>query len=647
MRSVLLRALAVLGGAALLLLLLCRNEGTMLCDGGPADARGADRAAASATPDCDATDDGRAADRATSGADARDADAAREPVATGAGNALLRCRLDGLHPDAPWTATVRVQLIAHDLAAHRWRTLDEHRAPDADGVVALALPPWVADAEQLTFEFSAIDPLYKPFTVSTDAGHFADSLLAGPEPFALRVQAVAVVHGRVADGDGKPVADAEVTAGPNESEVRGWPQLASTKTDEAGRYRLALPFAGEVRLVAADRRGDLVPAAAASVVQFGDHEFAPLVLRPRGLVTGVLVDADGQPCAGCVVSLADDPPVAAPVAGCASCSDSCTTAADGRFRLRGEPGRLARVCFTPSPFAPLVGEFVRRVRPPADVVLVLEVRRMHVDVRADGRPVEATVDSDDYRAIGGCRRTDARGAIDLQLASGTACTLIVSAAGRAVWRRTFAAGETVPPTLVVELAPAPKLHTMTIALDGAPLPRYVRCQLQPRDADGAAPGTDFDPYVRDVLEVRDGRVRLPVPSGRQRMTLGAAAFDGVGRYLLTSEHELAIADADVELHVPCAYGGRLAIDVTDAHCVRPPGRARFARSPRGAFAPAFAGVSGDAAPGTLRTAAISETADVLPPGVYEVELDLGTGGVHRRTVAIRACETTKLRLSLP
>ena len=60
----------------------------------------------------------------------------------------------------------------------------------------------------------------------------------------IRLESTILVSGRVLDPDGKPVANAAISAIANSDEGSG---LADTSTDEAGRYALRLP-SGVVKL---------------------------------------------------------------------------------------------------------------------------------------------------------------------------------------------------------------------------------------------------------------------------------------------------------------------------------------------------------------------------------------------------------------
>jgi RNA polymerase sigma-70 factor (ECF subfamily) len=145
---------------------------------------------------------------------------------------------------------------------------------------------------------------------SPTSGQFVVAALDDVDPFAGEVvlavdparEPTAHVSGRVVDGDGRPVADAEVSVLPLAADLGGH----SLRTDADGRFlspgcpagewRVAVQVEGFARFAAPARA-----VAAGATVDWGD-----LVLARGGSVVVALQVEPGIDASGLVVSLADD-----------------------------------------------------------------------------------------------------------------------------------------------------------------------------------------------------------------------------------------------------------------------------------------------------------------------------------------------------
>jgi uncharacterized surface anchored protein len=125
------------------------------------------------------------------------------------------------------------------------------------------------------------------------------------------------VSGHVRTADGSPIAGAAVTL----ADLSGR-QIAVSKTDSGGQYRLAAPGAGSY-LVIASAAGH--QPAAGVVIAAGAAASHDVVLRGgSGLAGTVRVAGSGQPVGGAIVTVAD---------GRGEIAGVTTTAADGTFSL--------------------------------------------------------------------------------------------------------------------------------------------------------------------------------------------------------------------------------------------------------------------------------------------------------------------------
>src|SRR5262245_38141338 len=76
-----------------------------------------------------------------------------QPVAA----SVLRVRLRGLHPKAPWTASLHLDVDGQD-AAGQWLDHDAQATPDAEGRCSLPLPAWYHATAQGKGRIVAHDP---------------------------------------------------------------------------------------------------------------------------------------------------------------------------------------------------------------------------------------------------------------------------------------------------------------------------------------------------------------------------------------------------------------------------------------------------------------------------------------------------------
>jgi protocatechuate 3,4-dioxygenase beta subunit len=207
-----------------------------------------------------------------------------------------------------------------------------------------------------------------------------------------------VVGGQVTDGDGEPLAGAEVELRPFVSDHqaalaaldgRFQPAPADRAvTDAAGRYRLRAPRAGLWEIAA--RAPGHLPSHLPPLPLFADDEMEPLPLAAAADLTVRVVDAAGRPVAGAQVSAerSGGPPVRFALSSAAFNQDA-------RHALTGDDGRAV---------LPLREDETVRVvaAAPGHVPTSVDSDAGEVTVRlAAGRPLPVTVTGPDGKPVAG------------------------------------------------------------------------------------------------------------------------------------------------------------------------------------------------------------------------------------------------------
>ena len=113
--------------------------------------------------------------------------------------------------------------------------------------------------------------------------------------------------------------------------------------------------------------------------------------------------------------------------------------------------------------------------------------------------------------------------------------------------------------------------------------------------------------------------------------------------------EVEIGAGDTTLRVRVQHGGRIAFDVHDQNGLRLVGTVHLVTSDGAEITPQFySQQNGLGHPaGRLFGNEASVTFDNLATGTYQVVLDLGPHGIHRRSVEVKVCEVTELKFTVP
>ena len=415
----------------------------------------------------------------------------------------------------------------------------------------------------------------------------------------------ATVHGRVADGNGAPIAGARV--GP--PFVTGWLAGATCESDEQGRFRLTdLPL-GSVTLSAtatAGRASATLELTSGAIVEWN------VALQPTRAIRGLVLDPRARPVADLQVAIS----FGDQVEGAATRTDE-----NGVFELKPTDSGFVDLRIGEIAAPPL--RVVRRVAPgTSDLVIRLE-RRDRPSVRVigrivdpNGRPLRATVRASEPRMTQTrTTETAADGTFELGpiAARPHRLSVVTPAHGSVAWPvRTFAVDECCDLGEIVMKRPG-------------------RAVVEVLDQQGRATRGFVALYTEDgewIASARAERGRAEFAAlqpGSYLAVCGGAPFAGHARLVVEPA-------ADVLTTLQLRRVGHADVVVTDE-----PGSTSGAAADLLAFAfvanadgtrGAFAGMFGNAV-GTHRIRLW------VPPGHYVVELRAGNGRTAVARVAIR------------
>ncbi len=238
---------------------------------------------------------------------------AQDPAANAA-NPQLRVRLRGLHPDMPWTEPLALYLEGGDGTARRSLFL---MAKVQDGVATFALPDW-------TQELAATG------RIEAEDGNYLPMRWALPKPLDPRrellaeVQVAAVLAGRVVDSTGAPVPATRIAVFAEQDGAPTDREIAHVNTCPDGSWRLALPGAPSVYVVAAamqpaprrrhpdgeevaddgQLRSDLLPAGTNTAATVATTTTVPtFTLATAAQISGIVRWRNGEPFFGATVQV--------------------------------------------------------------------------------------------------------------------------------------------------------------------------------------------------------------------------------------------------------------------------------------------------------------------------------------------------------
>jgi len=320
---------------------------------------------------------------------------------------------------------------------------------------------------------------------------------------------------------------------------------------------------------------------------------------------------------------------------------------DGHFALPTAAGALFTlvVCAVPEH---LLHGFVgveRLVAPrAADVTLPLPVRIRAVDDGAVVRDAEFLLGDARHRASD---REELRVIVGSPDRHGAAT---VAARAGALRSATATLSSELAGT-VLDLPLRRELAAVAIEFTGEFRVRNARFTFAPLDA-----GEPAD--ERGLRDDRSGPFTCWLVPGRYRVYVRPSGGERNGVFLLEQSREFDLPAAGTSLTLPALFGGQLAIEVVDEHGIGIGGQCRVHDSAgqecTGYFR--FLGATrmlgiGDTQrsglKGQLCPRGFSELLRILPPGDYDLELDLGAHGIHRSRATITPRETTTVRVRVP
>ncbi len=605
---------------------------------------------------------------------------ARSELATETAARILHGQLVGLRDGIAWTAALIVELHGTDRMTRKDAERNEHIAVARDGSFLLPLPDW--DLSHAVIEAS--DPLHLPLF------EWCRSERLARERLEVAVQPAAVLTGRVIDSADRAVPAARVCAFDVTTVQPSTDALAATNTESDGSYRLHVGAAAPLMLVAVPMheidlltvsglfalrggmpdsnqvRDDLLPACSRVVTVLGQvAELPALVVREAAAVTGIVRWADGRPLPDATVYARPDNGAAQlmldardligqtpesrrsmPLRGQwyngdrVACAAESKTDATGAFRLGAVHGVPVSLSVTVPGFHAWIGGGPQTtVVPPATWFPAIPAQTLTVRLKLDDRPLQGKVTVEDDQ---GWRTTDtdAQGTYPILVFQPENVTVRGSAPGWPSAERALRADETWPSEVVFDLAHVPS-GRLRLEVVGAHRVRQLRLTLLPQPngrefEENLVRGHEAGPFQ---LRVRPGRHLL-----RVRAVEGTECSDA---FLVACEQVIDVLESGADLRIDVVHGGRIRVDVRDRNGRHVGGKIALAHPDGRLVEPRMQVREARAQGPGLMSYGPNQTYDNLPPGRYEVVLDLGAHGVHRNTVYVGACGVAEVTLRLP
>jgi hypothetical protein len=575
---------------------------------------------------------------------------------------VLRVRLRGLHPDAPWTAKLQLDVDGRDDGRDQWLDFDASAVIDGAGTATIALPDWYATATQQKGRLEATDANYQ------DLEHRWNGKLDLAQELVVDVQAVAVLTGRVVDAAGQPVPAARVVAFALRAGQPVDGQLGTTNCRADGTWRLAAPSGvplwllavpmraagGSRRVVGLDgaipdhgeMRDDLLPASAIATGHLGAPSAVPdLVLVAAAAVTGRVRWLDGEglpdvrvhalPRGGSTFALANSTFVQRDLDGRLSPGAVATTVDGGEFVLPAVPGASLDV-----QVRSLGGgeEHGALIGPPLQQSAVAPQRlefALPRPVLVVVRNGDATVAGAIVEVDGGPKlRTDRRGELRV-VPTGTVRLRASHERLRSAWHE-VGPGDA---RATIELTLAADLVEVAIEFDGDFRVRNTIVQWR---RDDGVEGREH--LLRDD---RPGAFRVFLEPGRYRVTAGPGGGERNGVFLLPVERDIEVGAERVELRLPAVFGGTFTVMATNRAGAWVGGRCVLIATSGEEVPVRFRRNGREGTDGELLADGTNACTRVLAPGEYELQCDFGEHGAVRERFRVTPREVTEVRVRLP
>jgi hypothetical protein len=566
----------------------------------------------------------------------------------------LMVQLHGLHRDAPWTTSLHIELNDRG----RRRIFDDFQgsAPvQKDGRCYLPLPEWWQPGIRVKLRVHGNNTGYR------EVAHRNQGNLRFVDVLVLDVQPVAELSGKVMDSRGDPIANARISAFAVQAGQPSGKTVGSVSTNENGDYLLRAPpdmplmiiatamQASAMRWRGADDitdngqlRGDVLPAnrAVQLTINYPGTE-CDFTLADAAKVTGIIQWPNLEPVRGAHVRFTGSQGTKLELSPSAEIHwqtngtivANGTTSVDraGRFTIPASPGAQLDLRVVNANDFLTVGDLMLYsvVAPIEQIITVpypVTMRAIH-----QGQLVpHARMLMHGLPPI----RTRADGTLSALVAT-NAMVRAERGALRSPWQSISSSQlrQTIDFEMVNELA---MLH---VEFEGELPVRnaafHWKCDDGRKLTERLHRGDNSGPF------------EIWLEPGNYELRVGPTTGERNGTFLLPITRKFQIrrtnaSEPALRLDLHAKLGGKFALQVLDENSQYLSGKL-LARSSRGKEY--IMQMTGDGEPGSFRDE-LTTCQDNLPPGPYELVIDLGARGVHRRYVTIKQRETSSVALRL-
>lgn len=397
-------------------------------------------------------------------------------------------------------------------------------------------------------------------------------------------------------------------------------------------------------------RDDLLPAIARAPARFGEvTDVGTLMLDPPAQITGELRDPQGRPVAGervhwwpspgsCDLEITRELTLAGPTWDDLIVAPWASTDERGAFRLVARNGQRGTMYFAQGPSLLEPFTDMREITAPVHVPIQLGGNTAVLRVMQGGSPLPGAYMLWEKFRGGVLQRTDERG--ELRLLRSKAEVQKVSLKARGLKVDVELPLDTAPDRPIVldlgEAVLAPVEFDVTSAITVQQFSAMFRAT--------GSKSSDSRIVKRDA----EGRYRCDVGPGDYELWVGSAnKAEGDDRFLCAQRVQVALPVRGVRCAISIQHGGRLRVQAHDAHGVHLAGVVTLTTPDGTAAKPGLQDAKGYfSKDGRLAGDGPVVTNEILVPGTWQVELDLGVRGIHRRTVEVRATEITEVDVTL-
>jgi hypothetical protein len=586
--------------------------------------------------------------------------ASRAPVKSNAGvpaastTRTLKVQLHGLHRDAPWATELQIELNDRG----RKRVFDDFQssAPvQKDGRCDLPLPEWWQPGIRVKLRIHGRNAGYRELT------HRNQGNLPFVDVLVLDAQPVAELSGKVIDSRGEPIANARVSAFAMYVGHPSGKAVGSASSNENGDYLLRTAPDIPLLIIATamnpivmrwrgtdgitdngQLRGDVLPAnkTVQLAINYPGTE-CNFTLADAAKVTGIIQWPDLEPIQGARVrfasregtklELSPSAEIRWQTNGTIVANGTTNVGRSGRFTIPASPGALLDLRVVDANEILIVGELMLYsvVAPIEQIITVpypVTLRAIHqgqlvphARILMHGLPPQRT------RADGTLRAVVATNAM----------VRAEQGALRSPWQSVSSSQlrQTIDCDMASELA---ALH---VEFEGEFPVRNAAFHWK----------CDDGRELTERLHRGDnsGPFEIWLEPGNYELQVGPTSGERNGTFLLPITRKFHIRKTNatgpaLQLDLHAKLGGKFTLQVLDDNSQHLAGNI-LVRSARGKEH--IVQMTGDGEPGSFRDE-MTTCQGNLPPGPYEIVIDLGAKGVHRRYVTIKQRETSSVALRL-